>query len=98
MITHLMMSLNQSIVALIHFFNEWLSKLTAISIVFAFKSELKTINHMVHLSKVLMNPFLIFLFFEGSAAIGTERVRFKNLNLTIFTENCLTTFVAAYFW
>jgi len=52
---------------------------------------------MVHLRKVLMNPFFIFLFFEGSAAIGTERMRFENFNLTIFAENCLTTFVAAYF-
>ena len=96
-ITHLVMSLNQGVITLIHFFNQWLRELAAIAIVFAFKIELKTIDHMVHLRQVLMNPFFILLFFERSAAIGTERMRFENFNLTIFAENCLTTFVAAYF-
>lgn len=44
-----------------------------------------------------MNPFLILLFFEWSTAIRTKRMRFKNFNLTILAENCLTTLVTAYF-
>jgi hypothetical protein len=91
------MSLNQGVITLIHFFNQWLRELAAIAIVFAFKIELKTIDHMVHLRQVLMNPYFILLFFERSTAIGTECMCFENFNLTIFAENCLTTFVAAYF-
>ena len=96
-ITHLVMSLNKSVITLIHFFDERLGKFTAITIVFAFKSNLKSIDHMIHLRKVLMNPFFIFLFFKRSTTVRTERQRFENFNLTIFTENRLTTFVAANF-
>ena len=97
-ITHLMMSLNKRIITLIHFFYERLRKRAAVTIVFAFKCDFKPIDHMIHLRKVLMNPFFTFFFFKRSTTVGTQRHRFENFNLTIFTENCLTTFVAAYFW
>lgn len=48
-IAHLVMGLNQSIVALIHLLDQWLRKCAAIPVVFAFESELKSIDHMVHL-------------------------------------------------
>ena len=42
---------------------------------------------MVHLRQVLMNPFFILLFFERSAAIGTERMRFESRVLQCSTSS-----------